>query len=84
MKAYEGVDVETHVFFAPALLAGEWSASRPGRFILGKRAPRTHLIGAWMCPRAGLDVLEQRKFLTLPRLVFDLSVVQPVASRYTD
>jgi hypothetical protein len=29
-------------------------------------------------PKAGLDDLEKRKFLTLP------SVVQPVASRYTD
>jgi hypothetical protein len=36
-------------------------------------------------PRAGLDDLEKRKFLTLPGLELrPLSVVQPVASRYTD
>jgi hypothetical protein len=32
-------------------------------------------------PRAGLDDVEKRKFLTLPD---DPSVVHPVASRYTD
>jgi hypothetical protein len=31
-------------------------------------------------PRAGLDDVEKRKFLTLP----ELSVVQPTASCYTD
>jgi hypothetical protein len=35
-------------------------------------------------PRAGLDDEEKRKFLTLPGLNSDPSVVQPVASRYTD
>jgi hypothetical protein len=35
-------------------------------------------------PRAGLDNVEKRKFLTPPGLNFDLSVVQPVASRYTE
>jgi hypothetical protein len=35
-------------------------------------------------PRAGVDNLEKRKFLTLPGLELDPSVVQPVASRYTD
>jgi hypothetical protein len=35
-------------------------------------------------PRAGLDDVEKRKFLTLPGLELDPSVVQPVASRYTD
>jgi hypothetical protein len=35
-------------------------------------------------PRGGLDDMEKRKFLTLPGLNSDPSVVQPVASRYTD
>jgi hypothetical protein len=35
-------------------------------------------------PRAGLDDVERIKFLTLPGLELDPSVVQPVASRYTD
>jgi hypothetical protein len=34
--------------------------------------------------RSGLDDLEKRKFLTLSGLKLDTSVVQPVASRYTD
>jgi hypothetical protein len=36
-------------------------------------------------PRAGLDVLEMRKFLTLPGLELrPISRPQPVANRYTD
>jgi hypothetical protein len=35
-------------------------------------------------PTAGLDDVEKKKFLILPGLELDLSVVQPVASRYTD
>jgi hypothetical protein len=33
-----------------ALEEGEWSASRPGRFTPGERAPGTHLIGGWVGP----------------------------------
>jgi hypothetical protein len=40
----------------------------PGRFTPGERAPRTHWIGGWVNPRAGLDDVEKRKFLTLPGL----------------
>jgi hypothetical protein len=43
-----------------------WSASRPGRFPPGENAPGTHWIGGWVNPRAGLDDVEKRKFLTLP------------------
>jgi hypothetical protein len=60
MKACGGVDVQIHIFLTSALARGEWSASRPGRF-----TPVTHWIGGWMDPRAGLDDLEKRKFLTL-------------------
>jgi hypothetical protein len=36
-------------------------------------------------PRASLDDVEKRKFLTLPVLISNLlAVVQPVASLYTD
>jgi hypothetical protein len=34
----------------------------------GERAPGTHWIGGWMDPRAGVDDVEKRKFLALPRL----------------
>jgi Rad3-related DNA helicase len=62
-----------------ALDGGEWSASRPGRFTSG-----TLSIGGWVDPRAGLDEVEKRKFLTLPGLELNTSVDQPVASRSTD
>jgi hypothetical protein len=68
MKAYEGVDIETHVFLTSALGGGEWSASRPCRFTPGERASGTHWIGGWVDPRAGLDDVEKRKFFTLPGL----------------
>jgi hypothetical protein len=50
------------------LAGGEWSASRPGRLIAEERAPGTHWIGGWVDPRAGLEDLEKRNFLTLPGL----------------
>jgi hypothetical protein len=37
----------------------------PGRFLPGERAPDTHWIGDLVGPRAGLDDVEKRKFLTL-------------------
>jgi hypothetical protein len=60
-----GVDVWIHVFLTPALVEGEWSASRPGRFTPGQRAPGTHWVGIWVGPRAVLGDVEERKFLTL-------------------
>jgi hypothetical protein len=63
MKAYGGVDVLIHIFLTLALAGVEWTASRPGRF-----TPSTHWIGGWTNPIAGLDDVEKRKFLTLPRL----------------
>jgi hypothetical protein len=80
MKAYGGVDVKIHIFLTLAQVEGEWSASRPGRFTPRERAPGTHSIGGWVGPRAGLGNVEKRKFLTLPGLELDSSVVQPVAS----
>jgi hypothetical protein len=71
-------------FLIWALVGGEWSASRLGRFTPGKRAPGTLCVGCWVDHRAGLDDVEKRKFLTLPDSNSDFSVVQPVANRYTD
>jgi hypothetical protein len=56
MKAYGGVEVETHIFFISALAGGEWSASPPE-----KEPPGTHWI-------TGLDDVKKRKLLTLPGL----------------
>jgi hypothetical protein len=47
------------------LVGGERSDSRPGHNTPWERARRTHWIGGWMGPRAGLDDTEKRKFLTL-------------------
>jgi hypothetical protein len=66
MKAYGGVDVEIRIFLTSALVRGECSASRLYRFTPGERAPSTHWIGGWVDPRAGLQDVEKRKFLTLP------------------
>jgi hypothetical protein len=49
-----------------------------------ERAPGTRWIAGWVGPRASLEDLEKREFLPLPELELDISVVQPVASRYTD
>jgi hypothetical protein len=68
MKAYGGGDVEIHIFLNSALVWGQWSTSRPGRFTPRERAPGTHSIGGWVDPRTGLDDVEKRKFLTLPGL----------------
>jgi hypothetical protein len=59
MKAYGGVDIWIHIFWTSALAEGEWSASRPGRFILEERNPGTHWIGGWVDPRTGLNDLEK-------------------------
>jgi hypothetical protein len=53
-------------FLTSALYAGEWPASRPGRFTAGKIDPRTHWIGGVVDLRAGLDVVEKIKILLLP------------------
>jgi hypothetical protein len=63
-----------HVFLTSALVGGECS-SRLGRFTPGERALGTHWIGDWMGPKAGLDDVEERKFLSLTRLELRLSIV---------
>jgi hypothetical protein len=68
MKAYGGVDVYIHIFLTSALVGGEWSASRLGRFTHGERDPSNHWIRGWVGPRAGLDDVEKRKVLPLPGL----------------
>jgi hypothetical protein len=67
MKVYGGVEVLRHIFLTSALAGGEWSASRPCHFTPVERVPGAHWIRGWVDPRAGLDDLEKRKFLTLPR-----------------
>jgi hypothetical protein len=68
MKVYGGVDMQIHIFLTSVLVGGQWSASRPGHFTPGIRAPGTQWIKGWMGPRAGLGDVEKRQFLTLPGL----------------
>jgi hypothetical protein len=59
-----------HIFLSSALVGGEWSASRLGRFTLVENSPCTYWIGGWVDPRVGLEDVEKRKFLTVPGLEF--------------
>jgi hypothetical protein len=63
-----------------ALLGGEWSTSRLGRFTPGECAPGTHWIGGWVDLRAGLHDVEKKKLLTLPGLKLRL-LGHPVRSQ---
>jgi hypothetical protein len=79
MKTYGEVNVQIHIFLTSALAGGEWSASRSGRFTSGERAAGTHWIGGWVYPRAGLDAVEKRIFLTLQG--FDLGFKSSAENR---
>jgi hypothetical protein len=68
MRMYGGVDIQIHIFLTLALVGGDRSASRPAALLSGKDPPGTHWIGGWVGPRASLDDMEKRKFLTLPGL----------------
>jgi hypothetical protein len=62
--------VDVFFFFTSALVEAEWSASRPGRFTPRESALGTRWVGGWVDPRASLDDVEKRKFLTPPELEF--------------
>jgi hypothetical protein len=52
-------------FFSTSLLVrGKWSASRPGCFTPGEKAPDTYWIACWPGPRSCPDMVEERKFVT--------------------
>jgi hypothetical protein len=63
MKAYGGIDVQSHVFLISALARGEWSASRPSRF-----SPGAHWVGGRVDPRTSLDDVENIKILPISGL----------------
>jgi hypothetical protein len=85
MKAYVGVEVQINVFLTSELVGGECSASNSGRFTSGERAPGAHWIGGLGVPqgRSG-QCGEVKMFDPTGTRNADPSVVQPVASRYTD
>jgi hypothetical protein len=55
--------MDVYIFLTWALVGGDRSASCSDRF-----TPGTHWIRGWVGPRAGLDDVEKRIFLTLPGL----------------
>jgi hypothetical protein len=57
IKAYGGMEIYLDAFLTSVLDVGEWSASRPGCFILGKV-----WIGSCVDPRAHLDAVAKRKY----------------------
>jgi hypothetical protein len=84
IKRYWGLRYSATHSLTSALEGGECSASRPGSFIVGERAPGTHWIGERLDPRAALDTVEKRN-ITSSRRVSNpwTSIFQPVASLYT-
>jgi hypothetical protein len=54
-KVYGGVDVYIHIFLTSALVGGEWSASRPGRFTPGKEPSVPIVKEVGWTPSAGVD-----------------------------
>jgi hypothetical protein len=74
MKVYRGVELKLHTFLTSALDVGDWSASRPGRFIPRERAPCTHWIGDKVGPGADLNavVKNSQPFLGIEPPIFEL------------
>jgi hypothetical protein len=70
MKTYVGINIWDHVFLTLVLVGSEWSASLLVRFTPGEIAPSTPWMGVWVAPDNDLKS--------------DLSVVQPIASHYTN
>jgi hypothetical protein len=68
MKAYGGVDIYIQVLLTSALVGGEKSVSRLGRFTTGKKVPGIHWIGGLVNSKADLGDVEKRKFLPLTGL----------------
>jgi hypothetical protein len=56
------------VFLTSTIFASELSGSRPGHSIPVERAPDTNRMRDWVNPRGVLDAVDDRKFLTVPRL----------------
>jgi hypothetical protein len=81
MLGFGVVDVLFHIFFTRALAGGVWSASPPPppprRFTPRESAPGTHWIRGWVNPRASVDDVEKRKFLTLPGLEIQPQLSSP-------
>jgi hypothetical protein len=80
MKAYGVVDVQIHIFLISALVSGEWSASRPGRFTPGVPTEQK----AVLAPEPVWTTWRIENSWPYRDSNYDLLVVQPVTIRYTD
>jgi hypothetical protein len=69
MGTWKETDLQIHIFLISALV-GWRSALRLSRLSSRERAPGTHCIGGLVGPRAGLNNMEDRKFVSLLRLEF--------------
>jgi len=61
MNTYGGVEVQLHAFLNSVQDGSDWSVSRPGRFLPGERAFRTHWVGGWVDPKTGLEAVTKKK-----------------------
>jgi hypothetical protein len=71
-------------FLTSALAGGEWSASRLGRFTPGERATGTNWIGGWVDSEPVWTTWRRENTLSYRDSNYNPSVVQRVASPYTD
>jgi hypothetical protein len=57
-------DTILHVFLTSALVGGESSASRSGRFIPEVEPPHIQWAGGWVGPRAGQDAVDRSEYVS--------------------
>lgn len=67
IKVYRACD-SIAALLSTALSLREWSAKGRDRFTLKESIPGTHLLGDWVGPKIGLDILEDRKSLAVSGL----------------
>jgi hypothetical protein len=82
MKTYGGVEVQFHHSWPRTLDAGEWSASRPDRFILKEIASRYPLDRILRGPNILPEHSREEK--NLSPTGNRTPAVQPISSRYTN
>jgi hypothetical protein len=84
MKAYGRVDVLIHIFLKSALTGDEWSASRPSRFNPGGKSTQYLLDRRLGGTQSRSGRHGEKPFYSTGTGTPTHSIVQPVASRYTD
>jgi hypothetical protein len=63
MKMYGVWMYRSPLFFTSALVGGEWSPSRPGRFTLAEQSPRYLMDGRKGGPQKRSGQLREKKYL---------------------